>query len=386
MKDINSRFLTKEEMYSWDLVANHFFSIENITDEQKVMVRNAFLFLKKECGENYLREIDKNHPMSFHLINYVLSSRLWFVDLAEYIRILQESFNYASLKRRLKNSSKFTEAFSVLETAAKFSKAGYKIEFDPKVKVNDKPKEPDLKIISSVNDESFYCEVSVLNNAVIEVDARNTELKLFEAIMFNPTLQFAGKIERILSVVEIKEVSDKLIKLVGEVEKIGFGELVINNLVKLGLATEDNNKELVNWAKKHNCEVGNFEQPYFESKELQRMKTKINEKRKQLPYERSNLIMIYDNDYFYRCGNLFNVINELEKLLTKYKNVTGVIIRRKVLANIEPLIAKIKQHTYIQKYQYDIYAEQYLVIWNMASEKKFDEETNKRIIDSILFY
>lgn len=116
------------------------------------------------------------------------------------------------------------------------------------------------------------------------------------------------------------------------------------------------------------------------------MKTKINEKRKQLPYDRPNLIMIYDNDFFYTCGEPIQVINELEKLLAKYKNINGVIIRGKVMATIEPLIAKIKQHIYIQKYQYDSYAEQYLVIWNKFANIKFSDESNKKIIDSILFY
>jgi hypothetical protein len=66
------------------------------------------------------------------------------------------------------------------------------------------------------------------------------------------------------------------------------------------------------------------------------MKTKINEKRKQLPYDRPNLIMIYDNDFFYTCGEPMHVINELEKLLARYKNINGVIIRGKVTSTIEP--------------------------------------------------
>lgn len=386
IKDINSRSLTRDEIYNWDIVANHFYGIIGISDKQKVLIKEAFLFLKEELGENYLKEIDINHPMSFHLINYVISSRIWFVDLAANIKRLKPSLNYKALYKRLKDPKKFPEAFSVLEIAIKFLKTGFKIEFDPQVKVNGKPKEPDLKIINPLSDESFYCEVSVLNTSVVEHNAMNTELSLFNEIIFSSSLGFAGKVERILTEDEIKETSNKIIELRNKAEKTGFGELVIKNIITLGLASEENTKKLMNWAEEHNCEVGNFEQPYYESNELQRMKTKINEKRKQLPFEKPNLIMIYDSDFFYRCGNLFHIINELEKLLAKYKNINGVIIRGKVMATIEPLIAKIKQHTFIQKYQYDNYAEQYLVIWNMASETKFDEETNKRIIDSILFY
>ena len=264
-----------------------------------------FVF-KNEFGENYLKEMEPLHPMYFHIHNYVLASRLWFVELAANIKRLKEFPNYKSLYRRLKNSSKFPEAFSVLEIAIKFCKAGFNIEFDPKVKVNGRPKKPDLRVINSSRTESFFCEVSVLNVSMIEKNAMNTEMKLFNAVISLPNLLFAGKVERILDENAIKNISDQISELKKRInEETGFGELIIKDVLTLGLSTEANKNILVKWAEEHNCEVGNFEQPYFESNELQRMKTKINEKRKQLPYDRPNLIMIYDNDFFYMCGDPF---------------------------------------------------------------------------------
>lgn len=385
--DINTRFLKRDEATNWDILTNHFYGIKDITEEQKEMVKNAFLFLKIEFGENYLREIDLNHPMNFHINNYVLASRLWFVDLAADIKRLKEFPNYKSLYRRLKKSRKFPEAFSVLEITIKFCKAGFNIEFDPKVKVNGRPKEPDLRVISSSNGDSFFCEVSVLNASVIEKNAMNTELKLFNAVISLPNLLFAGKVERILDENEIKSISDQIFELKKRVnEETRFGELIIKDVLTLGLSTEENKDKIIKWAKEHNCEVGNFEQPYFESNELQRMKTKINKERKQLPYDRPNLIMIYDNDFFYTCGEPILVINELEKFLVKYKNINGVIIRGKVMATIEPLIAKIKQNFYIQKYQYDAYAEQYLIVWNKDCDYPIGTQTTIRIINGIIKY
>ena len=284
--DINARFLTRDEATDWDIVANHFYGIKDITIEQKELVRNAFLFLKNEFGENYLKEMEPIHPMYFHIHNYVLASRLWFVDLAANIKRLKESHNYKSLYRRLKNSRKFPEAFSILEIASKFCKAGFNIEFDLKVKVNGRPKEPDLRVINSSNTESFFCEVSVLNASMIEKNAMNTEMKLFNAVISLPTFLFAGKVEKILDENEIKIISDQIFELKKKVnEESGFGELRIKDVLTLGLSSEENKDQIVKWAKEHNCEVGNFEQPYFESNELKRMKTKINEKRKQLSYD-----------------------------------------------------------------------------------------------------
>ncbi len=113
--DINARFLTRDEATDWDIVANHFYGIKNITEEQKELVRNAFSFLKNEFGKNYLREIDLDHPMNFHIHNYVLASRLWFVDLAANIKRLKEFPNYKSLYRRLKNPENFQKLFRFLK-------------------------------------------------------------------------------------------------------------------------------------------------------------------------------------------------------------------------------------------------------------------------------
>jgi len=96
--------------------------------------------------------------------------------------------------------------------------------------------------------------------------------------------------------------------------------------------------------------------------------------------------MIYDNTFFFTCGEPIHVINELENLLAKYKNINGVIIRGKFMGTIEPLTAKIKQHIYIQKYQYDSYAEQYLMVWNKDANYTIDAETVIKIIDSIIKY
>ena len=166
--DINSRFLRPDEATNWDTVASHFYGIKDITEKQIELARNAFSFLKNEFGEKYLKEMEPIHPMYFHIHNYVQASRLWFVELAADIKRLKEFPNYESLYRRLKNSKKFPEAFSVLEIAIKFCKAGFNIEFDPKVKVNGRSKEPDLRVLNSSNDKSFYCEVSVLNASMIK--------------------------------------------------------------------------------------------------------------------------------------------------------------------------------------------------------------------------
>jgi hypothetical protein len=94
-------------------------------------------------------------------------------------------------------------------------------------------------VLNSSNDKTFFCEVSALNASVIEKKAMNTELKLFNAVISLHSLLFAGKVEKILEENEIKDISDQIFELKKKViEETGFGELIIKDVLTLGLSTE----------------------------------------------------------------------------------------------------------------------------------------------------
>lgn len=381
------KFLTPEQARDWDFVANHYEEIENINEEQKDKAKKAILFLKEELGKNYLKEIDADHPIYFNIINHVVTTRLWFIDFASDIKRLREFPNYKALQSKLIKPNRFPEAFSELELAIKFCKSGFNIEFEPIVQVNNRQKVPDLKVTNCLNEESFNCEVSISKLSDIAIKAEKIEYEIFIELQFPNFLESAGRVEKMLSDGEKKEIIEKIRELKKEVnEKTGFGELVIKGLITLGIATKENEDKLVNWAKDHKCELKSFTGPPYEVDELKRMKNKLRQEWKQLPYDEPNLIMIYDNDFFYTSGDALTGINQLEDFLTGYKNINGIIIRGKYVGTIKPCKVMIKEHTYIQKYQYDNYAEQYLILWNKKCQTPLKLETTNRIIESIIKY
>lgn len=379
------RFLTKIEGQDWNNLITHCDEFDGLTDEEKVRVKKAFAFLKNEFGAGFLKDVDREHYFYFHIHNYAPPSRLWFAYLAEMIESVKNFPNYNSLLRRLKNPKKFREAYTVLETAFNFRNVGFDIEFDSAVTISGKNKVPDLKLINIKTKESFYCEVSVSYTSVKQNEATETELEIFNTVISTPGLEFAGRIIRTLSDVERTKIKDKILIFAKSVsEELGFGMLIIEGVLMLGYATQDNVEKLEDWAKNNGCNLRSFEGPNFDVNELRRIENKINEKKKQLPYDSANIIMIYDGDFFYSIRSIHEAIAFLEYSLSKIPDITAIIIQGKFMGTINPISLKFGQHLFIQKMGKDTYVEQYLIILNKFCKTPITDDTISRIYQSIV--
>jgi len=270
------RFLTEEEAKDWDAIAGKLDGINGLNDFDKARIKKAFGFLKREFGVDFLKKMDTSHPFNFNIHNYVADSRLWFAHLAENLNSIKSYPKYSYLLKRLLDSKKFLEAYSVLETACKFNKTGFDIEFDPSVIINNKNKEPDLKLINPITSESFFCEVSISNISEVQKKATKTEMDLFYTIIRQSGIEFTGKVLKSLSDNHKEEVADK-IKIFSKnvIEELGFGELIIEGVLILGMATKGNIGKLEDWAKLQNCRLGSFEGPPIDVNEIHRMEFKI---------------------------------------------------------------------------------------------------------------
>ncbi|MHB8336867.1 MAG: hypothetical protein ACYDEE_05570 [Ignavibacteriaceae bacterium] len=278
------RFLTEIEAQDWNTIANHCDEFDGLTVEEKVRVKRAFSFLKNEFGDDFLRTIDSAHPFNFHIHNYAPPSRLWFAYLAAMIESVKYFPNYISLLKRLKVPNKFHEAYTVLETSFNFKSVGFDIEFDPGITINGRNKVPDLKLINTETKESFYCEVSVSYTSVKQNEAMKTEIEIFNAVISATGLEFAGRVTKTLPDIEKTEIKDKIINLAKTVsEELGFGVLIIEDVLILGYATQDNVEKLEDWAKNNGCSLRSFEGPYFDVNEMRRIENKINEKKNNYP-------------------------------------------------------------------------------------------------------
>ncbi|MDR3666091.1 MAG: hypothetical protein P4L35_04520 [Ignavibacteriaceae bacterium] len=381
--------LTLDQIKDWDAIADQSDEILGLSEIERIRIKEALNFLKIEFGEDFLKENYSpiRHPFFKFITNYVRTTRLWFVDIAERILLVKNFPQYEGLLERLKNPQKYSEAMSVLESAYKFCKAGFEIEFDPCVKIGNGNKVPDIKIIDSFTQETLYCEVSFLNYSENQIKAQETEDELFNATRGYGFLETAGRVYKPLSLNHRNELISKIKELSKSVaEKQGFGTLIIDHVITLGLSTPDKKEKLQKWANKHGCNVGEFDGPPSESNDVQRMKFKIKKEQEQLPLDHPNLIVIYAPDFYFQFNDLNKTIHILEEYVYDFEHVRAVIICGSYFGEIKPLELRENDHIYFQKSKGQDSAEQYLIIWNRFCKKNISKITTEKIYRSIKEY
>ena len=303
--------------------------IEGLSDYEKVQVKEAFYFLKKELGQNFLKSnFLAPHTLTFQINNYTADSRRWIVDLVESLKGFKHVPRYKSLLQRLRSMRRCDEALSVLETANHFYRGGFDIEFDPPITRYGEERVPDLKLTDIETKTILYCEVSVSGPSDIQKQVEKTHMKLFNALLRNIyNLEFPGFVHQQLTDEKITEVELQIKNLCESVaERNGFGELVVPYTITLGLCSPEKRHMLQEWANKKNYSIGSFDGPEIPGNEFKKMKNKIKGEWEQLPLDTPNIIMIHDIDFFYPITDVIDAMKIIEKYFLKFKNILAVII------------------------------------------------------------
>lgn len=208
---------------NWDKLAEHCQVVEGLTQLEKDRCNQAFVLLKKELGEGFLKEISSaGHPFESYITNTAPWTRRWLIWFAEAINDLKRHGDFGKLLSRLKNPTKFGEGLSVLNVAHKLSKVGFKLTFDHQVDVAGQPKVPDIKVLDIEANEEFYVEVSILENSQVQRTAMET-LNGIAQVFWNsiPFLLYSARIHKTLSRSHLEEIRGRVSEEVSRVSSEG---------------------------------------------------------------------------------------------------------------------------------------------------------------------
>lgn len=359
-----------EDYRCWDKLIQHCELLEGLTGVEKEKAKRAFLFLKRELGEDFLKiAFDTRHPLASYIRNLVPWTRKWLTRFAEELRELKNHQNYVSLLTRIKDKNKFAEAMSILEPAYKFAKTEFGIDFDPPVTVKSRRKIPDLKIINSETKEELFVEVSIQEESGIKREI-NTTLDEIHEPLFSciPFTCYCGRVHKALSEPHLKEVTRKVKQLVKKVETENtFHELVEEGVVEVGLAPESDKEMLEKWATERGLKVGEFSGPPYNVDELLRIKGKIKEEQKQLPPNYPNIVIIENKTFFFHMYDIREAINELEEEVYRYPHLLSVVVSGGHVGTSEPMTTMKGQHAFIKKTRALLVVEQHIILLNRFS-------------------
>lgn len=351
---------------NWEKLIQRCDTIEELTDVEKEKTKRAFLFLKREFGEEFLEyAVDGLHPIAYYIINSAPWTSKWLTRFAEALKSLKEVDGYASLVQRLKHRDKFFEGESVLEVAYKFSKAGFKITVDPLTIENKKV--PDLKIVNEEAKEELFVEVSNQQQSINYSKALRTFDKISEPLTFLVFLNCysCGRVFKVLSERHLSEIVKQINERIELMKnEDAFQELIIDDTIELAIAPNKDKDILEKWAESRGLKVGEFRGPLINADELQRTKAKIQREQEQLPRNSPNILVIGNNNLFFNLHDVRKGIGELEECVYEFSHILFFIVRGDYEGTAENEIIMKDQHLFIKRSREDLNVEQYMILLN----------------------
>jgi len=375
-----------KEFWNWDYWIQDSQLLEGLSAFEKREVERAFLFLRKELGENFLElAFNNRHPICWYIVNRAPWARKWITWFAEALKALKNAENYSSLLERIKDPLKFNEAIAVLEFAYKFSKNDFKVVIDPSIEFFEKRKKPDLKITDQDKQDELFIEISRLIESETEKRAFETLRRITDVLWREvPFFVYSGRVYKILSKRHLEEVCRKVEELIKKVKQSRlFQELTIDNVIEIGIAPVDDVTHLEEWASDRGLKIGFFEGPSFEIDEIRRIRAKIRKEQEQLPNNYPNILIISVRNFNLLSRNIDKAISELEEEVYEYPHLLFVIIQGKQLGLGEDRSFMKGQHVYIEKTTSYHTVEKFIVLLNRFCDYKVSPSVITKVYNSL---
>lgn len=378
-----------DDYKSWEKLILHCDALKELTDLEKERAKRAFSCLREELGEDFLTDaFNSRHPFCEYIINRAPWTRKWLTWFADGIKELKDKENYSSLLSRLRDTDKFREGLSVLEIGYKFSKAGFHLCIDPAVNVAGRTKVPDLKLTDKDSQEELFAEVSVLGQSKIDRDAFQTIQRIAETTWRSfPSLYHSGRIHKTLSKTHLNQVATRIEERVEKVKREGgFQELVIEDVIELGIAAKDDKEVLEKWAAERGLKVSEFCGPPYGVNEISRTKGRIRTEQKQLPRDHPTILVVNNHGLFLHARNVRKTISELEEEVYEYPHLLAVVVAGGYMGSGKDESTAINQHMFIKRCRSYYFIDQYIMLFNKFCKPKISASAITKIYDSFRSY
>jgi hypothetical protein len=327
---------TKEEHWRSEIDG-----LEGLSDAEKERAKKALTEISKILGYNISSIVKQRHPITRYMfVNHAPWTWKWLVSLVDSIELVSKQTNGIKIIDMLRNSAKFDEALFHVYIARCILIAGLKIHF---LEEDNKNKIADWKITDPDTKEELLVELSELSFQTSEekelyfpfsrISDRLNKLSRVDRI---PQLFYRGKLFKpYISRPVIEELLIKIDSTAEKARKTGFADLIENRTISLAFAKENRRELLKPWMIKNNVlseleaerEVSDssFLGAKHQLNEIKRIRSKIEEKKKQLDRKTLNALVIRA-DRLFSPNHMREYIDTLEQLLFNHNYLALLIV------------------------------------------------------------
>lgn len=338
-------FKTPEGVLEWDNHIRHVGTIDEFTDEQKELAREALSYLRQPdvLGEAFLsRARQTGHPLYGYFRNTAPWTRRWLTRFAGAFKDLWGADGFSTcVNEQIKSAEKFDERESVLEIAYKFFRAGFEVSFDPATTVY-KPRgftgrrlpfrtAPDLKIVGKESGEEIFVEVSELGESDISKQCGRT-YHTVSRVLVNYALHERhlfprARVRRPLDDGELKILVGQLRELIAKVEASNRDQYLINDEIEACLAPAHQQDIPEQWGAERGITSIPIEGPSIPLNDPFRIKRIIRKEQEQLPEDKPGIVVITTDWTLLFLGHgVGTVVSELEDVLTGTPKLSCAIV------------------------------------------------------------
>jgi hypothetical protein len=402
MKESNPyrHFQTDEDYTKWDNFLKQIDSIE-LTKRDQTRARRMIEYLRKLLGEDFLSAAQQSgHPILYqYLKNSAPPGRLLLIHLTELLETFESSPNFHALVERIKDASEFSEGQTVLETAAKFHRVEFSVDFDITVEVvnyngEKRTKKPDLLLTNIETGEKIYVEVTRSRTSQMQLaNSRTYDIiwhVIHNAVRFDPQTIDITKPEHILPYAQIHRnlTEDELINAVEQIERLikkvresgEFQELNIEDMIDIAISPYQDHSCAKQWAKQRGL-TDFVEGPLIETDEISRAINKIFRKLEQLPRDKLGIIEIWNNEnlMFFTC-DIPAIIAQVAAKISKYQHLFGVALNLNYGSGKEnDYVIELNQHSLVSNIREDSITELSLFVRNASFNLPLTHSTKTKL-------
>ena len=329
-------FKSPDDHLNWDKHIKFAGSWTECEEDKRRKWVKALEFLKQEFGKGFLKSSHRNHPLNRRITEKAQWRTTEIITIAETLNHLKNSNgNYLKLLEKIKPfDSCEAEGIPFLEIVQMYLKVGMQVYFPEEIKTKVTP---DIRITCPISQDSFYIEVSKLDDDIKRNSIRKNYRQLENVFEFEGIqLPYSCAQLRYITEKEMDEVINK-IKAARQAALNGH-EIVfyIDDKIRLAIAHPAKYDQLINWIETNDFRKGLHGAPLNFDDTYRLANNKLLKEARQIPDTASGLVYILCNPLYFWQINEMSAFKEFEQKLKRLPNILGLVVYAQVIDDSEP--------------------------------------------------
>lgn len=377
-------FKKPAHQFVWDKHIEFIKRKSDIDDVFKNNILEAFLFFRKELGNDLLKnQYYRNHPIVSAILNKAPWSLSWLIKLYSSLKFYKEvNSSYQNILSKLLSAKHCTnEGIPFIEIGETYRNFDWEVIFEPELPSR---KKPDLNVIDTLTGENIFIEVAMVNESMKREQNGKIYYSLIDLLTFlSPSLPFCGKL--------FESIPSEMAVLIREkiyaIKKIAYkDESMISykdEFIELIVGHPDKYSELAAIANSKGYRMNDILSLPIVFDEFERIRSnKLKEEAKQIPPEGLGLIYFIIDPTYLLGYDTSSDISKLKVKLREFPNVIGIAIQSKMLHKTDEIFHIEDDVLYRTKVLWDCLREDTIMIFNPTILSKISHKKYLTIIQS----